>query len=232
LEFLDPYIGRAADYAAFRPPYAREAIDDLCELASLSPQSIVADIGAGTGNVTRHLVARVATVFAIEPSAEMRQQAESLLGAWPSFRSVAATAEATTLPDRSVDVIVAGQSLHWFQPQLALAEFGRILRPEGWLAAIWNDFGGEEGGDHEGGDVGRFLPACIRRRYSVTVRETWDEYLGGLRSAAWAPSPGQPSYTEFVASHRRGFDARALDGRIDMPYATELAVGRLEAPMP
>src|SRR4029078_63361 len=77
-------------------------------------------------------------VYGIEPNDEMRQAAERLLARYPNFRSINASAEATTLPDRSVDLVVAGQAFHWFDQTRAKMEFQRILRPGGWVVLLWN----------------------------------------------------------------------------------------------
>ena len=78
-------------------------------------------------------------VFGVEPNTEMRQAGERLLAAFPKFTSVAGTAEATTLPDQSVDFVTAAQAAHWFDREHARREFVRILKPGGWLVLLWNE---------------------------------------------------------------------------------------------
>ncbi len=102
------YSGKAEDYAAHRPDYAGQAIDTLVELTRLDSTWVVADIGSGTGNLSRHLVGRTRRVFAVEPNDAMRHQAEHLLGDSPSFESIRGTAEQTALPDHIVDLITVG----------------------------------------------------------------------------------------------------------------------------
>ena len=77
-------------------------------------------------------------VFAVEPNREMRLAAETALEDQSRFHSVNGTAEATTLPDDSVDFVVAAQAFHWFEPTATRREFRRILRPGGWVALVWN----------------------------------------------------------------------------------------------
>lgn len=115
---------RAGAYGRHRPGYPEAVFDVL--LAGLGAASglAVADVGAGTGISTRQLAARVGRVFAIEPNAGMRAQAETSGNvAW-----LDGTAERTGLPDRSVDVAAAFQAFHWFDPDRALAEFRRVAR--------------------------------------------------------------------------------------------------------
>lgn len=224
---MDPkavYTKKAEDYAAYRPGYAPAAIAALAALTGLRPEWRAADIGAGTGNLTRLLAPLVAEIHAVEPNEAMRRQAEKTLAGYASCRIVAATAEATTLPEHSVDLIVLGQAWHWFDAPLAREEFSRILKPGGWLAAVWNDYGG--GGPP--GLASYLSPEHMScRSFPMSVAETWEQFLGGAHSAATAPDPGDAAYGIFVAEQRRVFDTGAVDGRIKVDYTTELAVGHI-----
>jgi ubiquinone/menaquinone biosynthesis C-methylase UbiE len=108
------------------------------DAAALGPGSVVADLGSGTGISTEPFLRLGCTVHAVEPNDAMRAAAEELLSGHPELRSVAGTAEATTLPGRSVDLVAAGQAFHWFRPDFARAEIARILRPGGRVALFWN----------------------------------------------------------------------------------------------
>ena len=116
-------------YDRGRPDYPDEAVDRLLDALS-RPRRIV-DVGAGTGKLTRPLLARGLEVIAIEPAAAMRE----LLSATEVYD---ANADALPLPDRSVDAVVAGQAFHWFATTAALAEFARVLTPAGRLGLVWN----------------------------------------------------------------------------------------------
>ncbi|HEY7222727.1 MAG TPA: class I SAM-dependent methyltransferase [Micromonosporaceae bacterium] len=124
----------AALYDATRPSYPREAVD--WALAPLgSGPSRVADIGAGTGIMTRVLLEAGHHVLAVEPDPLMR---ERLVRSTPGVTAVEGSAEAVPLPDASLDAAVAAQSYHWFDKQRAHAELARVIRPGGVFAAIWN----------------------------------------------------------------------------------------------
>ena len=105
----------------------------------LTPAHAVADVGSGTGFLTELFVRNGNLTYAVEPNDAMRSAAEEAFGSRPNFRSVAATAEATTLADGSVNFVTAGQAFHWFDPPRARAEFKRILTPGGFVALVWND---------------------------------------------------------------------------------------------
>lgn len=128
---------KVADYEASRPDYP-EALFALLR-ARLPAGAAVADLGAGTGLLTRDLLRLQFQVVAIEPDAGMRAAADQRLGGAPGYRSCAGTAEGIPLADRSADLVTAAQAFHWFDPPRARAECLRVLRPAGFVALIWND---------------------------------------------------------------------------------------------
>ena len=220
----DVFNQKAQDYALYRPQYSGEAIESLIDVTGMDSAWNVADIGSGTGNVSRHLVERVSRVFAVEPEEAMRNQAELLLGKYPSFKSIAATAERSSLQENSIDLITVGQAFHWIDWKLALKEFYRILRQDRWIALLWNQY--ETTPDMDMDFI--FKPGTLcRKKFPVVFEEGWDEYIGGIRSASRNPSPGDKGYRDFEENLRQRFDSKAVDGRITVRYVTELAVGRL-----
>jgi SAM-dependent methyltransferase len=129
-------FGAAADvYERARPSYPDDAVAWLVEQAAIGPPSTVVDVGAGTGKLTRLLVATGARVLAVEPLGEMRNRLRELV---PRAEALDGTAEALPLGDSSVDAITVAQAFHWFDPTRALPELHRVLRPGGALVLIWN----------------------------------------------------------------------------------------------
>jgi SAM-dependent methyltransferase len=122
----------AAAYAEHRPDYALAAVRWALELA---PGPRVLDVGAGTGKLTATLVALGAEVIAVEPDPEMLAE---LRRALPAVRARPGSAEAIPLPDASVDAVLAGNALHWFDMAVAGPEIARVLAPGGVLAGLWN----------------------------------------------------------------------------------------------
>ena len=124
---------RGADmYERGRPGYPPAAMRWLSRRLALGPGVCVVDLAAGTGKLTRLLAATGARVIAVEPVAAMR----AAIG--PGVEALEGRAEAIPLPDATVDVVTVGQAFHWFDPDRALAEIHRVLRPAGALALVWN----------------------------------------------------------------------------------------------
>jgi SAM-dependent methyltransferase len=129
-------FGQGADaYERGRPGYPDKAVRWLQRRLELGPGRTVLDVGAGTGKLTRELVTTGAAVVAVEPVAAMRAVLEQAV---PEARAFDGTAEALPVGDGSVDGVLVAQAFHWFDGAAALAEFHRVLRPDGRLALIWN----------------------------------------------------------------------------------------------
>ncbi|MEJ7791630.1 MAG: class I SAM-dependent methyltransferase [Gaiellaceae bacterium] len=95
----------------------------------------VLDLGAGTGKLTRTLVALGHDVVAVEPSAPMLAQ---LRRALPHVEALEGGAEAIPVADARADAVLAGQAFHWFDPTRALPEIQRVLCPAGVLGVVWH----------------------------------------------------------------------------------------------
>lgn len=129
----DPDVfGQAADvYEKSRPTYPPEAAAWFVPPTATT----VLDLAAGTGKFTRSLVELGVEVIAVEPDAKMLEKLSENL---PSVRVVEGRAERMPLPDASVDVVTVAQAWHWVDPEKALPEIARVLRPGGTLGLVWN----------------------------------------------------------------------------------------------
>lgn len=245
------FSNRVDYYVKYRPGYPAEIIGFLQKEMGLSPASVVADVGSGTGILTELFLKHGNLVYGVEPNREMRQAAERLLRGYPRFRSVTGAAEATTLDAGSVDFVTAGQAFHWFDAGRARVEFWRILRPDGWVVLIWN------ARRSESTPFLRDYEALLRtyaldykqvtyKRASAEVRAEffgrggyqaqhfdnyqlldYDALQGRLLSSSYAPLPGHPNHEPSLAALRRIFDAHQAGGVVKFEYDTVLYYGRL-----
>jgi SAM-dependent methyltransferase len=130
------FDANAGAYEAARPSYPAEAVAHIVGHGGIGPGRRVLDLAAGTGKLTRLLVPTGAEVVAVEPVAGMRARLAASLG--EAVEVLDGTAEAIPLGDAEVDAVTVAQAFHWFEPQLALAEMARVLRPGGHLFLVWN----------------------------------------------------------------------------------------------
>jgi SAM-dependent methyltransferase len=129
------YQRGAAEYERLRPSYPMRALGVLAQALDLCPGRTVADVGAGTGKFTRLLALTGARVVAVEPVAAMRERLAEVL---PQIAVVDGLAEATGLPDGSLDAVVVAQAWHWFDARAALTEVERVTHAGGRLGLVWN----------------------------------------------------------------------------------------------
>lgn len=251
MDSVNRFSTKAARYARYRYGYPPEAIQAIFDISGLTSQAVAADIGAGTGLLTKALVDQVVKVYAIEPNQLMREFAECSLGQHPAFNSVDGRAEATTLPNASIDLIVAGQAIHWFEPLATRMEFQRILKPEGWLAAVFHSPMGLEnyreaihavctpengwdttptpqpqyGDSHT--DIYFGIGNGTKLHFPQTYQEDWEVFIGGMLSDSHAPEDAHPAFPRLVAALRGVFDQYSAGGYIQVPGGTDLVIGQL-----
>jgi SAM-dependent methyltransferase len=246
------FSDRVADYVRYRPGYPLALYDLLGTECGLRAEHVIADIGSGTGLLSKLFLDRGNHVFGVEPNPEMRAGGEEFLRSHPHFTSIDSSAENTTLANASLDFVTAGQAFHWFEPLAARREFRRILKTPGFVMVAWNDRRISEsrfGRDYED------LLVRFSTDYS-RVRETYPEtaamqqffgenqlrqrelpnfqdfdfagLAGRLRSSSYAPKEGHPNYQPMLSQLRKIFDANQVDGRIRMDYTTHIYFGQLE----
>jgi SAM-dependent methyltransferase len=135
---IERFMGFADVYDAYRPRPPLAMLEILTQLAQAPQPALVVDLGSGTGLSTAIWAGRAAAVVGVEPSADMRRQAEARSAALPDAANVryqAGYSNATGLPDGCADIVTCSQSLHWMEPESTFAEIARILRGGGVFAA-------------------------------------------------------------------------------------------------
>lgn len=245
------FSSRAEMYDRFRPRYPQDIIPFLQESIGLSAATNVADVGSGTGILSDLFLQNGNIVYAVEPNDAMRALAEATYAGEERFHSVAATAEETTLPDDSVDLIVAGQAFHWFKLREARREFARILKPEGWVALIYNSWHlpdsavaadhrqllDEYGTDYRrvagqrriGDEMSQFFSpgGFSKKRFDNPQTYDFEAFRGRVLSSSYSPLPGHPNYEPLMDGLHEMFERHAVDGRLVFPYETSVTWGRV-----
>jgi SAM-dependent methyltransferase len=239
MQSLDPkgrFSNRVENYVRYRPGYPSEIVTLLQKECGLIKDSIVADIGSGTGKLSELLLNAGCQVFGIEPNKEMREAGERMNH--PNFTSIDASAEETMLPGHSVDFITP--------------EFQRILKPGGWLVIIWNDrrdditpflvayelllekFGTDYAqAHHRRADKPEVIRAFFGKEphfknFHNLQQFDFEGLKGRLLSSSYAPVAGHPNYEPMLAEVKRIFDAQQKNGTVAFEYDTHVYYGRLE----
>ncbi|QDT45857.1 hypothetical protein Pan241w_59850 [Gimesia alba] len=246
------FSDRVDNYIKYRPDYPTQVLETLKTNCGLSSDSLIADIGSGTGISTRLFLDNQNTVYAIEPNAEMRQAAENFFKDNPHFHSVNATAEETHLPGDLFDFVIAGQAFHWFDQKQAKLEFQRILKPQSWVVLLWNerkvdttlflvayekmllDFATDYKEvnhtqiSHE--DFARFFDPHPLHTHTLPNSQTFDfeSLKGRLLSSSYCPNEGQPGYEPMMKRLQDIFEEHQTEGSVLFEYDTTLYFGHLK----
>jgi len=193
-------FGEQADaYERGRPGYPPAAVEWLARRLGLGDETTVVDLAAGTGKLTRQLVALGAHVVAVEPSEGMRAVLARVV---PDAEAVDGRAEAIPLPDGAADAVTVGQAFHWFANADALAEIARVLRRGGGLGLLWN----VRDPDDPLGQALRDLVDPLRPPAHFHAAETWPDAI------AASPHFGPLEQTEIP--HVERVDAERVADRV------------------
>jgi len=244
-EPTERFSDRVADYLSYRPSYPLAVVDTLLSECGLSGQSMIADIGSGTGIFTRLLLDKNLYVTGIEPNESMRKAAEQQLSNYRKFTSSGGQSEHTGLVDHSIDLVTAAQAFHWFKCDETRQEFGRILKSSGHVALIWNQ---------------RKLAQPFQKEYDAMLREYASDYnsvnhmnisyeniaeffnpnkvymfefenaqvfdltgfLGRMQSSSYTPAANTRAHAMLVQAARDLFDRYECGGEVRFEYVTRL----------
>jgi ubiquinone/menaquinone biosynthesis C-methylase UbiE len=239
------FSNRVANYVKYRPGYPAEVVELFRTEMGLTVDSVLADIGSGTGLSTRPFLENGNTVYGVEPNAAMRAAAEEYLSEFPNFISHEGTAEDTNLGDDSIDFVIAAQAFHWFDPVKTRTEFQRILKPQGYIALIWNErqldtteflreyeklllkYGRDYANvRHENIDqqkLGAFFESSYKRATFSNEQEFDFEGLRGrVLSSSYMPAEGDPSFPALEKDLRHLFTKHSEKDRIKVFYDTNI----------
>ena len=242
---VERFSNRVANYVKYRPHYPAEIVGYLAEKCGLTTDSVIADIGCGTGISFRIFLENGNSVIGVEPNAAMRQAAGEYLAAFPKFELVDATSTETSLPENSVDFVVAAQAFHWFDPEKTRTEFHRILKPGGHIVLMWNerqldstpflvdyeallikyayDYGNVR---HENIGTDQ-LSDFFRTEYAAATFPNHQDFdfegiKGRMLSSSYMPNESDAVFVDMVKELRSLFAKHAENGRIRVLYDTNV----------
>lgn len=244
------FSNRVEDYKRYRPSYPEAIVAYLEQKEGLLAQSVIADIGAGTGISSRLFLEQGYPVIAVEPNAAMRQAAEKDLQHFEAFRTQDGTAENTGLEAHSIDALVAAQAFHWFDKDAVKKEFRRILKPGGLVVLIWNerqvqtDFEREydqlildyaidyvqvrhRNIDYESIKAFFAPQTCSRQLFTNQQTFNFEGLKGRLLSSSYIPKEDHPRYEAMITDLHNLFERHQVDNSIRIHYETQVYTGKL-----
>ena len=249
IDYTGRFLGKADVYSRHRPRYPQAIVDTLVKEAGFDREKVVADIGSGTGILSQLFLEYGNLVYCVEPNRDMRKVEEENLARYaPRFVSVTGRAEDTKLPDQSIDLVTAGQALHWFG-EGARKEFARIVRPEGFVAVVYNHrkelspadkmYGKiierlardrASVPDADGGYIMKFFGGQAKK-FVFPNSQVLDEegMLGRIVSASYMPSPGSKGYDEVVEAVVTMFEDFGAGGTVTLNYDTVMHLGKVSS---
>ncbi|MED4170292.1 class I SAM-dependent methyltransferase [Priestia megaterium] len=247
----DKFTDKAEVYAKYRPSYPHEYIEYLITEAGLNPDCSIADIGSGTGILSRQLIEKGFPVIGVEPNDDMRSVAEQLLKSDSRFISIKATAENTTINDNSLDLVTVAQAFHWFDKKKFRLECQRILKQDAKVALVWNSRDGSSDINKESAEVcQKYCPDF--KGFSGGIEETpvayqqffkdgkydfknfrndlqfdFNGFLGRYLSASYSPKKTDKEYNPFIAALSNLFDKYSKNGKVVIPNNTRSYLGKV-----
>ena len=256
---IDPtqrFSDRVESYRLHRPGYPSAIADLLARERGLTSNSLIADIAAGTGLLAEIFLARGCNVIAVEPNQQMREACATLTSHYPQLRCVNGTAEATGLPEHSIDLVTVGQAMHWFDLPRTRTEFARVLKkkdgcPSGWCAIIYNNRRMTGDRFHEGYErillefgndyeavkhshltedrlAAFFAPnVMFTASFENAQRLTLDALMGRVLSSSYMPQSGQSRYEKMSRAVADLFAQNEVNGKVCMGYDCVVCYGQL-----
>jgi len=246
---ISRFSNRVENYVKYRPHYPAEIIDFLKSENIFKIDSVIADIGSGTGISSELFLQNGNIVYGVEPGKEMREAAENIFADHKNFISINGTAENTSLESGSIDIVIAGQAFHWFDQVKAKTEFSRIIKPGGKIIFMWNVKKDDGRGlmkdyiellvntspeynevKHENvdeDDFNKFFDRNYRiKKFDNRHELDYDGFEGRLLSSSYVPLKGMTGYDEMISGLKKIYSKHNINGKVTIFYETKLVYGK------
>lgn len=246
------YSSKTDDYAKYRPNFPNEIVEFLYSNDFINSNSIIADIGSGTGRFTRLLLEKGNKVYGVERNDEMRAKAEQLLSQYSNFISIRGSAEETVLTDNTIDLITAAQAFHWFNKEKCLSEFKRIIKKNGKVLILWDDFltnynnfsieYGKVLNKYRIVELGQMEKRFTRTEmisdffrnnkyetlsFTHEIYQNFNSIKGGALSASFTPKPDEVNYKPFLLELQEVFEKFQSEGKVLTAFQTICYLGKI-----
>lgn len=250
MKYNDLFDTKSKFYSKYRPKYSNEFIRYIDLKYFKDKSKAIADIGCGTGILTKQILDCGLKVFGVEPNEEMLNEARGYLKEYESFTPINATAENTTLEDNSIDIIVVGQAFHWFNLELFKKECQRILKDDGVVILVWNrkckgdmeldrkkivekyrsisDSFNCSWDEREEGIAKFFDNNFIKLEFDNPLIETLEEFLGRTLSASHAITTADPRIEEYIDEWKKFFNKYQKQKEIKTENTTIAFIGKMK----
>ena len=248
----DKFNHLADIYEKYRPSYPEEYIKDIIIKCYLDSESLVADIGAGTGILTRQFLNNNIQIVGVEPNQDMRKILKRLEKN-PNFRSIDGTAEHTNLEDNSIDLIVVAQAFHWFDKEKFKKECKRILKPNGKVWILWNqldetkeivkeqkriddeytnrfqEVNGILDANKKEEQIQGFFQGNIYEKKVVDnpLENDKERFIGANLSKSYSLKKENPNYDNYIEAFGQIFDRYSENGKVMIPNKTYGYLGKV-----
>lgn len=249
MDNTNKFSGRAESYEKARPDYALELINYLSDTLGINKDTAIADIGSGTGKLSKEFLKLGCKVFCVEPNEDMRKMAENNLSEYAGFISVNGTDENTCLENKSIDVVTVAQAFHWFNVEMFKSECKRILKPKGTVVIVYNHRVADSDFVKENAEIcKKYCPnfngfsntysteALSKidmlfdgkyevKTFSNNLTYSKDMFIDRMLSASYSLTEKDEKYNEYITSLEQLFDKYSVDGILTMPNETIAYIG-------
>ncbi|CAH2714847.1 hypothetical protein BACCIP111895_02023 [Neobacillus rhizosphaerae] len=241
------FSNRVENYGKYRPNYPNNIIKFLNTNTSFTKESIIADIGSGTGISSKLFLDNGNKVYGVEPNEDMRRAGERYLYNYTNFYSIDASSECTKLESESIDVIVCGQAFHWFEPETTKKEFLRILKPDGFVVIINNRRKlGSEFMNRYAELISKYSESDVSKPLHTNLSDVVDSKTiykevfdnpqifnferlqGDLISYSYIPSEEKTIFSTMISEFKLLFDKHNKNGRVIFDYETVLYLCKMK----
>ena len=245
---INKFSDKAENYAKYRLDYSNKILEYFSEY-NFNNNSVIADIGSGTGKLSKIFLDNGNMVYGIEPNDNMREMANKLLMGFDKFVSVNGSAENTTLQNGIIDFVVVGQAFHWFDANKALYEFKRIIKNNGVLALIWYhrktdtpfwneyeniliknipEYKGNIHRNYTNEEIKKYFVREYRKIELESSRElSFNEVMGSFSSGSYAPKEDTMEYKKINNLFDKIFNDYNKDNKIICNYGFEIYMGKI-----